>query len=522
LSNEKRIGDLLVESGVITRDALEDVLQRKPQVGERRLLSELYALGLAPERALAEALARRVGAPVAVLTESVLDLDIVRLIPPDVMRQQVALPVAADERTVTVVTPDPDAPGITVPLGFLTGRRVVLLLGIHAVLESFIERAIAARETREKLLSGPRATVAAPHLEVARDAPPLSLEEANAIARSIVEALADPPAGPPEGQPEEPAPRAREIGALRLKQMLIERPPPGEEPTPVAVPASGPIIIDTPRAALAPEAAPRGALREAAPDALTSEEAGQPVAIVVDDDDDIRTMLAKALKHDGLLVLEAKTGAEAATLLRLARPDIVILDAMLPQVHGFELCAGLKRSRMKDVPIIMISAVYRGWVQARDIQEVHGADHFVEKPFELTFVRRLVADSLKRPYAAPAPLVDPERVAAVRRRYEENAAARQYHAAGRDVDEWLALDPFDGEGWLERGNLCGQFGDLVSAMTSYEAAVVYDPTLLLAHLGLAMVYEQLGFRRRARATWLRARELAPDEETRSRIDAHLE
>ena len=61
--DDRRIGDLLVEAGVISRDELERVLRSKPHVGERRVLSELYALGLANERQLAEVLARRLGAP---------------------------------------------------------------------------------------------------------------------------------------------------------------------------------------------------------------------------------------------------------------------------------------------------------------------------------------------------------------------------------------------------------------------------------------------------------------------------
>ena len=94
-------------------------------------------------------------------------------------------------------------------------------------------------------------------------------------------------------------------------------------------------------------------------------------------------------------------------------------------------------------------------------------------------------------------------------------------AAEADVASWLSLDPFDGRGWLERGTLRAQSGDLVAAMSAFEAAAIYDPSLVFAHVALAHVSERLGFVRRARASGEKARALAPDEPTRAQIDAHL-
>jgi CheY-like chemotaxis protein len=304
----------------------------------------------------------------------------------------------------------------------------------------------------------------------------------------------------------EPPSNATRIGAIRLKHMLVERP---KEALPEIV--EKPLVIRD-----------EGAADLAELDAVDLEEVGegQPVALVVDDDDAIRKMLVVALQHDGLTVLEAKTGEEAVTMLRLARPDVVLLDVQLPVISGLEICSSLKKSQHKDVPVIMVSGVHKGLEQAREIVEVYGADHFVEKPFEVTFVRRLVGDLLKRPHA-PHPAVDSGLVDDVRRRYDEHAAAGLWFAAAADVEQWIALDRFDGRAWLERGNLAAHGGDLVGAMMAFEAAVVYAPGLVTAQLGLAMVYEQLGFRRRARAVWLRARDLTPDDAVKAQIDAHL-
>lgn len=527
MSNDKRIGDLLVEEGVVSRDALESLLERKPLVADRRLLSEIYAAQMAPERRLAEILARRAGAPVAVLTESTIDLDVLRMVPLAVVQKNLALPVAADDTTVTVVTPDAEAPDVTVPLGFATGRRVVLILGIHSVLEEHLAAALAAMQRGEKLYVGAASTSSAPRLEVARYAPSVSLEEANAIARAIVEALGDPGPPGPAAPPSAAVARGAKLGALRLKQMLIEQP--REKPVEIVekpLPLSQEVPQEVQELELMPVAyGKQEPVAEAAPTLKPTlepvAEVSRPVVLLVEDDAAIRKLLAKAFQFDGLKVVEAEDGTAAVTLLRTTRPDVVVLDAMLPGVHGFEICAGIKRSALHDVPVIMVSAIYRGWERAREIQEVHGADYFVEKPFELTYVRKLVAEVLRRPHALPRAPVDESKLQAARLRYEQLAAEGRFQEAGAFVAEWLSFAPFDGRAWLERGNLCAYFGDLVGAVSAFESAVVYEPGLLVGHLGLAMSYERLGFVRRARMTWQKARALAPDAAVRAQIDAHL-
>lgn len=489
--DERRIGDLLVDAGVISRDELERVLGKKPELGGSRVLSELLALGLANERQLAVVLAQRVGAPVAVLSESTLDLNALVLVPEHQVRAHLALPVAVDQRTITVATPNPDAPGLIEPLSFVTGRRVVTVLGLHDVLVQVIERAYAALEQGAEVLRGDRSSHWTPRLEMAAYVPKPTLDEASGIARDLLSELSH--ATPSRGVP---------IGAMRLKRIMVET-----------------------QRAVAPGPAAEASATPAPLELTAEAPAGPPLAVVVDDDPDIRKLLTTALRHDGLVVEEAATGDEAIALLRRVRPNVLLLDALLPGVHGFELCAALKKGDVhRALPIVMISAIYRGWLQAREIQEVHGADFFVEKPFELQYVRRLVADILKRPPpASPTPAAVTARIEEVRRAYDEHAGAGLAMAASADVDLWLQLDPFDGRAWLERGNLATQEQDWAAAMAAYEAAVIYDPSLVVAFVGLAMALEQLGFARRARATWLRAHGLAidVDDALRARIEQHL-
>jgi CheY-like chemotaxis protein len=504
---DRRIGDLLVDAGVITRDALEEALAKKPVLGERRVLSELFELGLANERPLAEVLAKRVGAPVAVLSECVVDLAVVRFLPADVVRRHKALPIAADQNTLTVVAADPDAPGVRQELAFASGRRVVPLIGIQSILERAIDDVLAFAESNEnKMWRGKSATSEGPHTAIARHVPAIALAEADEIARQIIDALDSSKFPKADGAPKKPQPEV--VGALRLRQMVIEQKVDAivveERVRSRSDPALRAIRIDDSNAD-APENA-----------------SDDPVVLVVDDDDAVRMMLTKSLEHDGLTVVTAKDGDEAVTQLRLLRPKVVLLDAMLPKVHGFEICAALKRSRLRDIPVVMISAIYRGVDQAREIQEVHGADFFVEKPFELQYVRKLVADLLQRPQEAkPKHELSVRLIDDAKKAFEDHAAHGDLVKADVDLQLWSSLDPFDGRAWLERGNLCALKGDLTGAMSAFEAAVVYDSGLLLAHLGLAVVYEQLGFSKRARATWQKARELAPDDATRASIEKRL-
>jgi CheY-like chemotaxis protein len=393
-----------------------------------------------------------------------------------------------DASSITVATPDPDAAGLREPIAFATGKRVIAVLGLAGVLQQLIGRAFEELSQGGKVLKGGPKAGSAAQVVVATPTSPLS--DADQIAKAIIDA-AD---GGESAQ--------KKIGAVRLKRVLATK---QHEPPPVVM----------------GEEFDENTL-DRIPLALSSEESTS-TALVVDDDPDIRRMLSRLLAVDGIAVREAADGTQAVAYLRSERPQVALLDAMLPGVHGFEICRAMKQSEvMKGIPVIMISAVYRGWVLAREITEVHGADYFVEKPFDTQYVRRLVAEVLKRPAPrAPKAQAVQERIAAQRERYEQHAEKELWFACHGDVASWLSLDPFDARAWLERGNLRAQSGDLVGAMSDFETATIYDGSMFFAHVALAHVSERLGFVRRARASWEKARGLAPDDGTRAQIEAHL-
>jgi CheY-like chemotaxis protein len=110
-----------------------------------------------------------------------------------------------------------------------------------------------------------------------------------------------------------------------------------------------------------------------------------PRILVVDDSDDIRRLLARVFRERDYEVVEASSGLEALEKLRAGAPDMVLLDAMLPGgMHGFDLCRRIKGSRRYgQIPIVMVSAVYRGWRFSEDLRRSYGVEAFIEKPFRI-------------------------------------------------------------------------------------------------------------------------------------------
>ena len=102
--------------------------------------------------------------------------------------------------------------------------------------------------------------------------------------------------------------------------------------------------------------------------------------LVVEDEPDIRDLLAFHLERDGYQVTRATTGPEALRQLRAAPPDLVILDLMLPEMDGLEVCRRLRADpATAGLPVIMLTA--KGDEVDRVVGLEMGADDYVVKPF---------------------------------------------------------------------------------------------------------------------------------------------
>jgi two-component system alkaline phosphatase synthesis response regulator PhoP len=149
--------------------------------------------------------------------------------------------------------------------------------------------------------------------------------------------------------------------------------------------------------------------------------------LIVDDEKDIRALIAAYLEKEGYQVVEAADGAQALKVAREQQPDVLILDIMLPKMSGLEVLSTLRRE--SDVYVIMLTA------KTEEVDKLvglnMGADDYLTKPFS---PRELVA-----------------RVNAAMRRLTGSTAEeekRVYRTAHVRLDEgahkaWLESDPLD-------------------------------------------------------------------------------
>ncbi|CAI8022333.1 Phosphate regulon transcriptional regulatory protein PhoB, partial [Geodia barretti] len=121
--------------------------------------------------------------------------------------------------------------------------------------------------------------------------------------------------------------------------------------------------------------------------------------LVIEDDPDIVELLRYNLERESYRVTSAATGAEGWAQLERERPDLLILDLMLPEISGFDLCRRLRRdSEYQSLPVIMLTARSE---EADVIAGIElGADDYITKPFS---PRELVARVGRTEQPAPSP-----------------------------------------------------------------------------------------------------------------------
>jgi len=123
-----------------------------------------------------------------------------------------------------------------------------------------------------------------------------------------------------------------------------------------------------------------------------------PTILVVEDEDSFVEALTVGLKREGFRVQVARDGAEALDVFDAVKPDLVLLDVMLPKVSGIDVCRELRRR--SSVPIIMVTAK-GGEIDTVVGLEV-GADDYVTKPFESAVLLARVRAILRRIAPDPA------------------------------------------------------------------------------------------------------------------------
>ena len=115
--------------------------------------------------------------------------------------------------------------------------------------------------------------------------------------------------------------------------------------------------------------------------------------LLVDDEENLRSMLAAALSHSGFDVVTASNGRDALTMTKEVLPDLILLDVMMPDLDGFEVCRRLRAEYVK-VPIIFLTARDETSDKVRGLAT--GGDDYLVKPFSLEELVARVEAVLRR------------------------------------------------------------------------------------------------------------------------------
>jgi len=379
-------------------------------------------------------------------------------------------PVRVEATRLQVAMSDPLDHPVVSEIEFKTGVRLAPMIALEASIKN------AILEARRALKSGQRKI--APNVQKSRPVPP--------IPRA---AGADPVASG-AAAPREP-----------IKLVPLEE----RERAVIETLAGAP--VHTPSVAPASERVP--AVEEV------------QTVLAVDDDPEVLRLMQQLLQTRRYRVVTARSGREALAKVRETMPDLVVLDGMLPEVHGFEICRQLKTSeRFRHIPVILVSGVHTGWRFAADVKEKYGADEFVEKPFEASDLLRRVETLLNR---APAGL-SPASEAAARQHLKEGVVALKQEKLDEAIAAFQKGLAIDGLNDLLHYYLAMTYEkrDMVfHAIDHYEKAIQSNPDFYDAITALANLYQKQEFWRKAVEMWELALAATKDEAVRARIKDHL-
>ena len=121
----------------------------------------------------------------------------------------------------------------------------------------------------------------------------------------------------------------------------------------------------------------------------------QPTVLLVEDEPSQREVLAYNLEAEGFRVMQAADGEEAMEIVADTPPDVIVLDWMMPNVSGIEVCRRLKsRPETRSIPVIMLSARSEEVDRIRGLET--GADDYVVKPYSVAELMARVRANLRR------------------------------------------------------------------------------------------------------------------------------
>jgi DNA-binding response OmpR family regulator len=456
--------ELLVERGVVSPEAVVRAEATASRSGTK-LCSALLAAGEATEGALVAILSERHGWPGVDLSHSEILAEALGHVPPAVALADGILPLSTEGGRLHLAVSAPDgAERVMAEVRFVSGMEVSPYVAVAGALEKAIQEAYDGLAMGEPAWRG------------AAGSPGCGIAVANPADRAL--------------------PDEDEIIVAIEDEVDVEIDTGTDRDETLSVPV------------VSPPPGPHG-LGESTRRIL-----------VVDDEPEIRTLVERTLTARGFEVDTAPDGEEALARVAARPPALVLLDAMLPRIHGFDVARRLRADpRTRGVPVVMMTAVYRGWRFAQDARDAYGAEDYIEKPFRLDDLVRRV-ESVLEATASRGP-VKPSGGDMMLRRGKELLLAGRLEAAVAALGEAITADPFSAEAHHQLARALRAQGEHFRAMTSFEHAVDLRADFFPALRSLAALYAEKGFRRKAVETLERALAAAPDPVARDAVRADL-
>jgi CheY-like chemotaxis protein len=488
--SKKQLGKILLQQKLVSPDELQEMLDDQKREPGSRLASTAARTGRLSMQDALRALAEQHDVPGVDLTEQVIALGMLRLIPIEIAHERCVFPLRLDGDQLLLAMSSPDETELIEELEFITAKKIQRCVALDGVVRRVVQYAYEALDRGEEYYVG--AHVSAEQLAA------LGLPELPRAPEPLSAYPGPQPAAAPEAEPPpesssaaaEPAsseePDATELTlGTSLDQAFGQRMRPSQPPVERAIDAGARALLALP-------------------------------------DPELRARLVFALQRSGIVTLEAEDGKRALELVRDASPSLLLVEIGRHSVQGLDVCRRLRASqRYAQRPIVALGDGQGGWRLARDLRDGFGIEHFFEPPFDVAKIGRTVRLLLEgQPILDELPPLSPEAEA----RWSGGMQAYErgdVDAAIAELEAGAALDPGAFELQYHLGLLYGRRDDLFAAIHALELAVSLQGKHFAAIKNLAVVYQRAGFLFKALDAWQRAATVAPDDETRANIKQHM-
>jgi DNA-binding response OmpR family regulator len=500
IDDKKPLGRILIKQKLVSEQQIASALReqhKEPPTSQRPLASQLTDSGVLQEVDALRALSEQHGVPGIDLGQIAILLEHLEVVPREMCEAHQILPVLQRADRIFLAMANPKDKRVIDELEFVTGKKIYPYIALTTVLSRTIAAAYDAHAQGDTYYFGPRV----PKETLAQLGIATKEEKEEARRKPSNRSL------PAVEVPVAVVDHAMKTSGDEADFSTIDF---GNVSTEISTITALPDELRKPLS-VASKANPDGKL-----------------ILIVDDEVEIRRLLKRVFIEKGHRVIEADRGLLALRMVKEHIPDLLILDAMLPELHGFDIARRLRGSeKYGAIPIIMISAVYRGWRVAEDLKASYGIQDYLEKPFRIADVMNAATRALAPRTLVPAkgPDRDPEALSAeAEKALNDGIAAYKEGAIDKAIEllkAGIQIDPLAYRLHFHLALLCGKKGLIFDGIGELEKAIELNPKHFPALKNLAVLYEKAGFKHRAVEMWERCVHAAPDVETRAQIKEHL-